>query len=158
MIKLFLLTLIALTLLVSPVFAGEVVIKAGTEISAVSTSELNTATMSPGDEVNFTLATDVKGVTILIPKGSELFGRVVEVKKFDDKDSQIVLMFDFLKVGEEFYSISALVEAIEGAPNIDVKASDEIKGCTEISAKGAEAKVGAGMTYKLKVINDVTTD
>ena len=104
MLKLFLLINLVLALFVSPVYGSEVVIVAGTEIPLVSSSKIDTGSMKVGDDANFVLASDVAGVSATILKGSVLYGRVVEVEKFDAAKggSRIVLMFDFLQVGEEF--------------------------------------------------------
>ena len=161
MFRLFLLINLLLVLSVSPAFGSEVIIPAGTELSVVSSSIINTSSMNVGDEANFTLASDVAGVSVLIPKGTELLGRVVEVEKFDgDKgESRVVLMFDFVKVGEEFYAITAVViSTTTDLKGLKIENSKEFDGCTKMSMKGGEMNIAAGTTFKLKVLTDVTNE
>lgn len=136
----------------------EVVLAAGTQLSATNNAIIDSATMNPGDEANFTLAADVKGSSGVIPKGSTLFGRVVEVEKVggEKTESKLVIMFDFLQVGEDFYSMSAIIVSYSGAPaGIQLKESKEIEGSTLATLKGADINIAAGTAFSIRVGKDV---
>lgn len=160
MVKIFLLASIMLAVFVSPVLSNEVVITAGTELSVTNSSKIDSSTMAIGDEANFVLAADVAGVGIMIPKGSQLLGRVVEVEKADGAAgaSRVVIMFDFLKVVEEYYSISAIIKSVTGVEGLKVEKSAEFECATMLQISKGETVIAEGTTFRLKVDNDVTNE
>ncbi|MDH3491949.1 MAG: hypothetical protein OEM82_00215 [Acidobacteriota bacterium] len=158
MFKLIFFVSVLLAMFVTPASGAEVVISAGTELQVVSSSALDTGSMQVGDDANFLLATDVSA-TIL--KGTEIYGRVVEVEKFDGAkgESRIVLMFDFLKVGEEFYAISAVVMSTGmNVQGLRIEKSKDFAGGTNLMMKGGEMNIAAGTSFTLKVEDDVTNE
>lgn len=137
----------------------EVVIASGTQLPATNNAIIDSGTMNAGDEVNFTLSDDVKGASgTTIVKGSVIYGRVVEAQKFggDKAASTLVVMFDFLQVGEEFYSISAIITSALNAPaGLQMKESDFCEGCTAVTLKGADIKIVAGTGFQIRVAKDI---
>lgn len=141
-------------------FAQKVVVPAGSMLSVASKKAIDSSVLKMGDELNFTLTNDlvVNGTTI--PSGTEILGRVVESEKYDAKSrsSHVVVMFDFLKVGEEtYYVMQARIEnAEEAVEGLNIAKSEEFEGGTVLSMKGSDLKMGQGSVFRIKVIEDVT--
>lgn len=138
----------------------KVLFKAETEFSAEIENPLDAETAKIGEDVNFRLTEDFKGENDTIAKDSELYGRIVNVQKASDdngKTSLISVMFDFVKKGDEFVSLTANIVAVD-------KSSDEIKfepsptysGGTILSMKGKNIKIDKGAVFRIKLAKDIT--
>ncbi len=158
MLKLTLITIFMMLATAAGAATPEIVIASGTELPATNNAIIDSSAMKIGDEVNFTLSIDVKGTSGLILKGSVIYGRVVDAENFggDKGGSKLVVMFDFLQVAEEFYSMSAIIASASNAPSgLQMKESDYCEGCTAVTLKGADFKFPAGTAFKIRVAKDV---
>lgn len=134
------------------------VIKAETEFSA-KTSQLTSAeTAKPGDDFNLTLTADLKGQEGTVIKGSEVYGRILTVEKVSEENSvsKVTIIFDFIKHGEEFITLSAVFISIERASDtIKVQHSKTIPGGTVLTLAGKDLKIDQDTVIRLKVTKDI---
>lgn len=140
---------------------GNVVLKAGTEISAKLEKTLDVETAKNNDDFVLKLTEDVSGNGVKIDKNSEVLGGVVRVKKSssDDDVSEISIYFDFLKSGDDYLPFKATVISVTpegGAPvEVQLNASPVFKGATVISAKGNKLQLKEGLVLQLKLDKDL---
>lgn len=139
----------------------DVVIKADTEFSAKTSQSLSAETAKPGDDFNLTLTADLKCQEGSILKGAEVYGRILKVQKLsgENSGSEVTILFDYIKSGEEFISLHAVVTAIEGMPDaIKIVHSETIPGGTILSLTGKNLAVQQNTVLRLKVTNDTGSD
>lgn len=146
---------------------GNIILKAGTQLSAQLQQALDVETNQGNDDFVLYLTDEITGGGVTLPKGTELLGRVVRVKKMDSDDpvSEISLSFDFLKFGEDYLSFKAGVLSVapEDAGNAtDKKVSEPncasspvFKGATVISTKGKNLRLEPGLIFQLKLNKDI---
>ncbi len=138
----------------------KILFKAGTELSAEIENGLNAEESKIGEDLNFKLTEDFVGDGHTISKGSELYGRIVNVEKASDKNkktSLISVMFDFVKDGDDFVPLSANIVSIENMPNeIKFESSPTFEGGTIISAKGSNLKIDKDAVFRIKLAKDIT--
>ncbi|MGI9056180.1 MAG: hypothetical protein ACR2F2_10315 [Pyrinomonadaceae bacterium] len=138
----------------------KILFKAGTEFSAQIENGLNAEESIIGEDLNFTLTGDFVGDGHTVSKGSELYGRIVNVEKASDKNektSRISVMFDFVKDGDDFVPLSANIVSIENLPDkVKFESSPTFEGGTVISAKGTNLKIDKGAVFSIKLAKDIT--
>lgn len=140
----------------------KVIFKSGTEFTAQIENEVYTDKINVGADVNFVLTEDVIGAGgDKIEKGSMLYGRVVSVEKTGAKNdtAKVCIMFDFVKMGEEFLPLAAAIVSIEAGADVGgVKfaSSPIFSGGTVLSMKGREIHLEKGKIFRLKLTKDIT--
>ncbi len=146
------LTVLSLIITTVPVISQSVVLPSGTELQATNNSNIDTSALKVGNDVNFKLSADVAGNGMTFTKGSELMGRVIEVEPFsaESKEGHLVLMFDFLRFEEEYYSVSAVVVSCTAGVETIVKSSDVFEGGSLIARKGSDVSIADGTEFKIK--------
>ncbi|NNE66050.1 MAG: hypothetical protein HKN33_05735 [Pyrinomonadaceae bacterium] len=160
MIRVLLLTFAAFAIGAAPASKPEVLISKGTEISVVSKSTINSATASASDEIQFALGASVSAGSATIPKGSLIYGRVIEVQKSsaESKGSKVVVMFDFLLVGEKFHPLAAVITTGATPAGVTVEASRDYVAASQFASNTGNFKINKGTALKAKVIQDVTSE
>ncbi|MCB1023453.1 MAG: hypothetical protein KDB79_03630 [Acidobacteria bacterium] len=137
---------------------SKLIIKADTQFSAKSSQQISAESTKPGADFNLTLAEDLKGIEGMIAKGSEVFGRVIKVEKLPNESSasEITIIFDFIKNGEDFIPLHALVIAIENQTDpIKLKASENIPGGTVFSLQGKNLTIEQDTLIRIKLTEDI---
>jgi hypothetical protein len=137
----------------------KVIFKANTEFPAQLETEVSTEKNKVGDDVNFVLTEDLKGDGDTILKGSTVYGRIVNIEKIAPKNdtAKVCIMFDFVKKGEDFVSLSAGIISIEpNAEAIKFSPSPTFSGGTTLSLKGKEIELNKGKVFRLKLLKDIT--
>ncbi len=139
---------------------GNIILKAGTKLSAQLQQTLDVEKTQSGDDFVLTLTEDVAGNGVNFSKGTELLGRVVRVKSVssDNNISEISISFDFLKNGDDYLKFKASVISVapEGAkPEMHFEASPVFKGATVISIKGKNLQLEQGLVFNLKLNIDL---
>lgn len=138
----------------------KVLFKANTEFSAELENALDAEKAQIGEDVNFRLTEDFKGENDTIVKDSTLYGRIVNIQKASDKNkqtSQISVMFDFVKKGEEFVSLTANIVAVDKSDGeIKFEPSPTYDGGTTLSMKGKNIKIDKGAVFRIKLAKDIT--
>ena len=133
--------------------------KAGSEFSAQMENAIDAENNKVGDDVNFTLTEDFKGEGGTIAKGSEIFGRVVNVEKAaagNKNSAKITIMFDFFKKDDDFITLSANIVSIEkSADEIKFEPSATYSGGTILSVKGKNLKVDKGAVFRIKLAENI---
>jgi hypothetical protein len=139
---------------------GTVVLKAGTEFSVTLDKTINSDTDKAGEDRNFHFAAQIAGNGVKFTKSSQLFGRIVETQKHTDKGglSRVVVMFDFIKVGEGFYSVAAEVLSVEGPDGVKCIKSKVFVGGTELSTKSDILLIESGNVFNLKLLRDLVAE
>ena len=137
----------------------KVLFKAGTEFSAEIENEFDAEKAKIGADINFRLTEDFKGENDTIVQGSELYGRIVNIQKAssDDKISTITVMFDFVKKGDDFVSLTANIVAVDKNPDkIKFEKSPTYDGGTILSMNGKNIKIEKGAVFRIKLAKDIT--
>lgn len=138
----------------------KVLFKANTEFSAEIENPLDAEKAKIGEDVNFKLSEDFRGDGDTILKGSELYGRIVNIQKASDnkdKISLIAVMFDFVKKDEDFVPLTANIIAIDkAAGEIKFEPSQTYAGGTILSTKGKNVKIDKGAVFRIKLAKDIT--
>lgn len=134
-----------------------VILKAGTHISAQLQGVLGAENSHNGDDFVLNLTEDVTGNGMTFEKGTEVLGRVVRVKQItdDDDESEISLSFDFLKHGDDYLPFKAII--ISAAPDsaLHFDSSPIFKGATVISGKAKNVRLEEGVIFKLELYKDL---
>ncbi len=138
----------------------KILFKADTEFSAEIENGLDAEKNKIGEDINFKLAEDLKGDGETISKGSELYGRIVNIQKVsdeNDKTSLISVMFDFVKKGDDFVPLTADVISIEKMPDeIKFEQSPTFDGGTILTMKGKNIKIDKGAVFRIKLAKNIT--
>ena len=139
---------------------GNVILKAGTQISAQLQKTLDVETSKNNDDLVLKLTEDITGNGFKIEKGSELLGGVVRVEKAvdDESMSEISIFFDFLKDGDEYLPVKATVVSVASDnknTEIQMAASPIFKGATIFSAKGKILRLEEGLILQVKLDKDI---
>lgn len=161
MFKLFLMFSLVFSFVTSLTPSSDIVLPVGTELPLTNTTVIDSATMKVGAEANFVLAVDVPSKVGTILKGSVVYGRIVEVNKFSKKTgkSSIVMSFDFLQSGEEFYSLkAAVIDSGAATENLKLAESDTFENATLLTKKGSEIQIPEGSEFKIRISEDCKTD
>jgi hypothetical protein len=138
----------------------KVVFKANTEFSIQLETEVNTTKNNVGDDVNFVLTADLSGEGFKLLKGTQVLGRIVNVEKLSAKTdtAKVCIMFDFVKNGDEYITLEAVILTIEPNPDtIKVAASTTFKGGTNLSVKSKEIQLDKGKVFHVKLLKDMTS-
>ena len=139
----------------------KVVFKADTEFSAQIENQIDAEKAKIGKDINFTINEDIKGEGSTIEKGSELYGRIVNVQKASAKNentSKISIMFDFVKNDGRFLPLTAAVISIEeNSQDIKLEQSPTFEGGTILFIKGKNLRVDKGKIFRIKLIEDITS-
>lgn len=139
---------------------GKILFKANTEFSAQVENEINAERTKIGEGVDFILTEDVKGEGSTIAKGSPLYGRVVNVEKAsadNNNISQISVLFDFVKLGDDFVPLTAaIVSVAENPDNIKFAPSQVFDGGTVLSLKSKNLHLDKGRVFRIKLVKDIT--
>lgn len=139
---------------------GQVILKAGTEFSGELQNNLDIASSKRGDDFTLELTEDVSGAGKTFDKGTDLTGRVSNVKKSETEDgnSEIRVFFDFLKDGSNYLPLKASVISItrDGKPT-DLQFSDSpvFANGTIISKKGKKLQLSKGDVFQIKLDEDL---
>ena len=152
-------TVLLIAALAASAIAQNVVIPAGTDILVSNKSDIATEKLKIGDDLNFTLMAPIVVGALTIPEGTEILGRVLEVEKFDKKKGQahVVMMFEFVKVGEEFYFVKATIDSTaEKKAGLSFAKSKDFEGGTVVLMKGKELSIAPGTSFNVKIAEDVT--
>ncbi|MEZ5305898.1 MAG: hypothetical protein R2684_02010 [Pyrinomonadaceae bacterium] len=158
MFKVLITIVLAMVMLPISVMADEVLVSAGTEVQVVAMNNVDTANARIGADANFRLADS--SANSVLPVGSELLGRVVEVKNAATGNgvARMVILFDFLKVGDNFYPVSAvIVSAGEALPGVKMTPSQNFPNATLLERKTGDFRIDEGTTFTLRIIGDVIT-
>jgi hypothetical protein len=158
MSRILLLSVFVVAILAANALAQNVVVPAGTEIFVSNKSVINTSALKMGDDLNFKLTKAIVIGEITIPKGTDVLGRVVEVEKFNAKagKSHVVIMFDFLKVGDDFYCMQAVIESTaEAVKGVTFSKSTKFEGGTLVLMKGEGVEIAKGTAFNVKISEDV---
>lgn len=160
MFKVLMLTVLSLVITTVPVMSQSVVLPSGTVLNATNNSKIDTSALKVGNDVNFKLSMDVAGSGVTFAKGTELMGRVIEVEPFsaDSKEAHLVVMFDFLRVEDEFYSVSAVVVTCSAGADTIVKSSEVFEGGSLISRKGSDVSISDGTAFTIKLTKEITKE
>lgn len=137
---------------------GEVLLKAGTKLSAQLQQALDVEKSASGDDFVLILTADVQAVNEVIPKGTELLGRVVRVKAIsaDDKTSEISLSFDMIKIGDDYLRFKAgFLSGDQTTVGLTFAASPVYKNATVISLSGKNVRLEENAIFELVVDLDV---
>lgn len=144
----------------SPQNKGKIIFKANTEFSAQVENEINAEKTKIGEGVDFVLTEDVKGEGVTMTKGSTLYGRVVNVEKAsadNNNTSQISVLFDFVKQGDDFMPLSATILSVaENADSIKFAPSPTFDGGTILSLKSKNLHLEKGKIFRIKLVKDIT--
>jgi hypothetical protein len=132
-------------------------VKANTQLTAKITKTIDAANCNIGEDVNFVLTGDVQGDGMMIPGGSEMYARIVNVEKLSEKNknSQISIMFDFVQSGEDFMTLKAIILGVEQMADVKTEISDTFEGGTVLTIKGKNLKIDEGSVFSVKLIQDV---
>ncbi len=145
----------------------DVILKAGTKLSARLKQTLDVEKLKSGDDFMLTLMDDVAGNGMTFSKGTELLGRVVRVQTVsaDEKVSEISLSFDFLKVDDDYLRFkagilsgtdeTAAVSTGNNNPELVYASSPVFKGATVISLNGKNIVLQEGLIFKLELDLDL---
>ncbi len=142
---------------------GNVILKAGTQISAQLQNTLDVETAKGNDDLVLKLTEDISSGDFTIDKGSELLGGVVSAKKAadDEGSAEIVIYFDFLKKGDDYLPFKAIIISIAAdsaggkTSELQLVPSPFFKGATIISAKGKILRIEEGQIFQLKLDTDL---
>lgn len=138
----------------------KILFKADTEFFAEIENTLDAEKNKIGEDVNFKLTEDLKGDGETLSKGSELYGRIVNVQQESDKNektSLISIMFDFVKKGDDFVPLTANIVTVENMPDeINYEQSPTFDGGTILTLKGKNVKVDKGSIFRIKLAKDIT--
>ncbi len=137
----------------------KIVIKAGTQFSAKLKTEIDAGKVKVGEDLKFELEQDLNGEGGTILKGAEIFGRVVSVEQFSGKSkgSKIEIRFDFIRHGEEFLFLSAvIVSCQEVADDIKFQRSEKVEGHTFASLAGKNLLIESNKELTVKLLKDVS--
>lgn len=138
----------------------KIIFKADTEFSAQIENQIDAEQTKIGDSVDFILTEDVKGEGSTIPKGSFIYGRVVNVQKAsadNDNTSLVSVLFDFVKQNEDFVPLTATIVALaDGAEEIKFAPSPTFDGGTILSLKNKNLHVDKGKIFRIKLVKDIT--
>ena len=139
----------------------KVIVKANTEFSAQIENEIDAEKDNVGKDINFVITEDVKGEGTLIPKGTALYARVVNVEKPSRENgntSKICILFDFVQIDGNFISLTAGIISIEGnPPDIKFEKSATFTGGTTLTTKGRNLHVDKGKVFRTKLLKDITS-
>lgn len=137
---------------------GNVILKAGTELSAQLEQTLDIEKLSSGDEFTMKIMADIEGGGIKISKGNELMGRVVRVKKVasDSEMSELSVFFDFIKDSDNYLRFKADILSVKPeSSELKFAVSPVFKGATVISAKGKNLHLDEGSIFQVKLNEDL---
>lgn len=137
---------------------GEVLLKAGTKMSAQLQQTIDVENAKTGDDFVLKLTQDVQAVDDVIPKGTELLGRVVRAKAIspDEKTSEISLSFDMIKLGDDYLRFKAgFLSGDQSAAGLTFAASPVYKNATVISQTGKNVRLEEGAVFELVIDLDV---
>lgn len=137
---------------------GEVLLKAGTKMSAQLQQTLDVEKAKTGDDFVLKLTQDVQAVNEVIPKGTELLGRVVRAKAIspDENTSEISLSFDMIKLGDDYLRFKAgLLSGDQASAGLTFSASPVYKNATVISLSGKNVRLEEGAVFELVTDLDV---
>jgi len=137
----------------------KIVIKAGTQFSAKLKTEIDAGKVKVGEDLKFELEEDLTGEGGAILKGAEIFGRVVSVEQFSNqtKGSKIEIRFDFIKHGEEFLFLSAVIVSCQEVPDdIKFRGSEKVEGHTFASLAGKNLRIESDKELTVKLLKDVS--
>ena len=135
-------------------------VKANTQFAAKITKTIDAESSNVGEDVNFVLTNDVQGDGMTIPSGSEIYARIVKVKKLSgqNKNSMISIMFDFVQSGEDFMNCKALIIGIDQMADVKMESSDTFEGGTILTLTGKNLKIDEGKIFQVKLIKDVSAN
>ena len=138
----------------------KIIFKADTEFSAEIENAINAETNKIGEDVNFKLTEDFKGEGETILKGSELYGRIVDIQKPSaaNKETALVsVIFDYVKKDGDFLSLTAKIISIDkNAEKIECKPAQGYYGGTTLSIKGKKLVIDKGAVFRIKLVKNIT--
>ena len=151
-------------LLVAGCFAqGKVVLKAGTLILAQLETIIDVASSNVGDDFSLTTAEEINAEGAKIEKGTFLTGRILTIKKSTTAtdNSEVRLLFDFMKKGESFMTLNALIIAVKRNDKpLEMKfaSAPNFSGASVITQKGKNISLEKGDIFQIKIQEDLKTD
>ena len=151
-------------LLVAGCFAqGKVVLKAGTLILAQLETIIDVASSNVGDDFSLTTAEEINAEGAKIEKGTVLTGRILTIKKSATAtdNSEVRLLFDFMKKGESFMTLNALIIAVKRNDKpLEMKfaSAPNFSGASVITQKGKNIRLEKGDIFQIKIQEDLKTD
>lgn len=166
MLRILTLTSILLAVFAVDSLAQNVLIPTDTVLSVTNIKAIDSTALKVGDDLNFTLSSELAIGKTKFPAGTEILGLVLENEQ-DSKtgSAHVVVMFNFIKftttkedkTEEHFYLMKALIEAsVENIEGLRIVKSDDFDGGTILSMKGKDLNVAAGTAFKIRLLGDVT--
>lgn len=147
-------TLLAITICLAQ--ENKILVKAGTEFTVQNETAIDATKLQVGDDLNFKLTEDLKGESGgSISSGSEIYGRVVEVQKLTGDASRVIMIFDFVKNGDDFLMFKAHVLSIENTADVDVRGSEAYEGGTIFSQSGKNLSIASGKRFRVRLLEDM---
>lgn len=135
---------------------GRVIIKGGTELSLRLQTDVNAKKATVPMDITLRTAEAVEG----LGKNTEVYGRVVRAEKTSKENdtSRIGLLFDFVKRGEKFLTLSAaVIEVVDkNGEGIEFAESPTFQGGTVLSLKGKDINLPEGTIIRIKLKEDLT--
>lgn len=133
---------------------GNVVLEKGAEFSAALQTAINAEKAKIADDVKFETTADVKG----LDKGTEIIGRVVRAEKIsgENKTSKIGVLLDFIKDGDDFMPVDAVIVSVEGdKEGIKFEQSPVYGGGTLMTLDGKNINLKKGTILRFKLEKDL---
>ena len=142
---------------------GKVVLKAGTLILAQLETIIDVASSNAGDDFSLTTAEEINAEGAKIEKGTVLTGRILTIKKSATAtdNSEVRLLFDFMKKGESFMTLNALIIAVKRNDKpLEMKfaSAPNFSGASVITQKGKNISLEKGDIFQIKIQEDLKTD
>ena len=142
---------------------GKVVLKAGTIILAQLETIIDVASSNTGDDFSLTTAEEITAEGAKIEKGTVLTGRILTIKKSATAtdNSEVRLLFDFMKKGDSFLTLNALIISIKRTDKpLEMKfaSAPNFSGASVITQKGKNIRLEKGDIFQIKIQEDLKTD
>lgn len=136
---------------------NKILVKSGIEFSIQNKTAIDSDKLNVGDDLKFALSQELKGEGGTIPVASEVYGRVVEVEKASGEGdlSKVTMIFDFIKNGEDFLMLKALVLSVQGNTDVKLESSETYEGGTILSLEGKKLLIESGKELRVKLIEDL---
>lgn len=133
---------------------GNVILERGTEFSAALQTAIDAEKAKVADDVKFKTTAAVRS----LDKGTEIIGRVVRAEKIsgENKTSKIGVLLDFIKDGDDFLPVDAVIVSIDGdKEGIKFEQSPVYGGGTLMTLDGKNIKLEKGTILHFKLEKDL---
>ena len=124
---------------------------------------IDVAGSNAGDDISLTTAEEINAEGAKIEKGTVLTGRILALKKSAaaTDNSEVRLLFDFMKKGDNFMSLNGLILSIKRSDKpLEVKsaAAANFPGASVITQKGKDIRLEKGDIFQIKIQEDLKSD